>query len=252
MSDFRKPQRVIINPTPYIQRITKKRLIKDLHNDEELCATCQGTGLVLEDNPYGLSDDPNKKAGFFPYKHQAFTFCPDCYNGIVHRCEFCGKIIRPRWSLVCNCEKKQEFDKAKQKRIEQELWDKAEELPEDLKEDYQYFYSDYYGWDNGYFDDWDLFFDYWHENYEEIEERPKYVWVTEKTGMQIYAESIVENATEELYEDAIDDISDEALGELQQFLDEWCKTCGVGDTYYESHKYKVKIPWEDYNADNIE
>ena len=34
---------------------------------------------------------------------------------------------------------------------------------------------------------------------------------------------------------------------LQEILDHWAKTCGVSTTYYESHKYKVRIPWEDYN-----
>lgn len=250
MSDFVKPKRQIVNPAQYIQKVVGKGLVKDLHDNEELCKTCGGTGIILADNPYGLSDDPNRQIGHFPYKHQAFTLCPDCYNGVVNRCKLCGDIIRPRWSLVCNCAAQQELDKIKQKQVEREAWDKAEEIPEDLKENYQFFYSDYYGWDNGYFDDWDSFFDYWNENYEGVEERPEYVWVTEKVDMQIDADSIVESATEELYDDAMDDVSNEALGKLQQFLDEWCKTCGVGSAYYESHEYKVRIPWEDYDANN--
>ena len=62
--------------------------------------------------------------------------------------------------------------------------------------------------------------------------------------MSIDATDIIENATEDLYEDAIDSISDKARKELQEYLDNWCKACGVGTTYYESHKYKVRIPWE--------
>ena len=65
--------------------------------------------------------------------------------------------------------------------------------------------------------------------------------------MSIDAHNIVESATEDLYEDAIYDVTDESIKRLQDYLDEWCKRCGVGTTYYESHKYKVRIPWEDYN-----
>ena len=36
--------------------------------------------------------------------------------------------------------------------------------------------------------------------------------------------------------------------ELQNFVDGWCKRCGVGTTYYKSHKYKVRIPWEEYKG----
>ena len=65
--------------------------------------------------------------------------------------------------------------------------------------------------------------------------------------MSINAESIAEQATEDLYEDAYDDISDGEIKRLQETLDHWAKTCGVRTAYYESHKYKVRIPWEDYD-----
>jgi len=64
--------------------------------------------------------------------------------------------------------------------------------------------------------------------------------------MSIDAADIIENATEDLYEDATDNIPRKKVKELQDFLDEWCKTCGVCETYYESHRYKVRIPWEQY------
>ena len=66
--------------------------------------------------------------------------------------------------------------------------------------------------------------------------------------LSIDVQNFIESATEELYEDASDDISSEARKELQDFVDGWCKRCGVGTTYYESHKYKVRIPWEEYNV----
>ena len=65
--------------------------------------------------------------------------------------------------------------------------------------------------------------------------------------MHIDADSIIENATEELYEDAVSDISDEEVKRLQSFLDDWCKHCGVRTSYSESHRYKVRIPWAEYD-----
>ena len=64
--------------------------------------------------------------------------------------------------------------------------------------------------------------------------------------MHINADDIIANATENLYEDAMDNISDKKCKELQDLLDKWCDTCGVRETYVKSNKYKVKIPWENY------
>lgn len=65
--------------------------------------------------------------------------------------------------------------------------------------------------------------------------------------MRIDAYSIVESATDDLYEDAMDNISTGSIKELQDYLDKWCDNCGVGNIYYENHKYKVRIPWEEYD-----
>ena len=78
--------------------------------------------------------------------------------------------------------------------------------------------------------------------------QPMYVWITEPVEMSVDVQNIIENATDDLYEDASGDITNEARKELQDFVDGWCKRCGVGTTYYESHKYKVRIPWEEYNV----
>ena len=129
-----------------------------------------------------------------------------------------------------------------------EEFEKAPLLPEEKQKDYEYFFSEEYTHDNGYFNDWEEFFDDWENEHEEYGDvRPEYVWVTEPVEMSINAESIAEQATEDLYEDAYDDIPDEEIKRLQAILDYWAKTCGVSTTYYESHKYKVRIPWEDYN-----
>lgn len=68
MPGFVKPTRKVVNIEDAFGELIGKKLIKDLHDNEEICPVCHGIGLRIEDNPYGLSDDPDKKAGQFPYK----------------------------------------------------------------------------------------------------------------------------------------------------------------------------------------
>lgn len=71
MPGFVKPTRKVVNIEDAFGELIGKKLIKDLHDNEEICPVCHGTGLRIEDNPYGLSDDPDKRAGQFPYNHQS-------------------------------------------------------------------------------------------------------------------------------------------------------------------------------------
>ena len=103
MPGFVKPTRKVVNIEDAFGELIGKKLIKDLHDNEEICPVCHGTGLRIEDNPYGLSDDPDKRAGQFPYKHQSIRFCPNCYNGVVRFCPDCGKQI-PRCRTLCDCD----------------------------------------------------------------------------------------------------------------------------------------------------
>jgi hypothetical protein len=235
MSKVNKPKTVNITVT----------LRKDLHNNEEICPTCKGVGLVIADNPYGLENSLNNNhIPVFPYKHQALRFCPTCYNGVIRRCKYCGEII-PNLYTKCNCEKQQEVDFIeRQKKMAEKLANAPEATSEILKKS-DYFYSDSYSYNDGYFSDWEDFFEDWYANHEVDDPRPEYVWATEPYEMSIDAYNLIENATEDLYEDAIHDISDEKLDELQELLNNWCKNSGVQTTYYQS-KYKVKIPWEEY------
>lgn len=103
MPGFVKPTRKVVNIEDAFGELIGKKLIKDLHDNEEICPVCHGIGLRIEDNPYGLSDDPDKRAGQFPYKHQSIRFCPNCYNGVVRFCPDCGKQI-PRCRTLCDCD----------------------------------------------------------------------------------------------------------------------------------------------------
>lgn len=52
----------------FVKPVTKEiafKLRKDLAENEEICPKCKGVGLVIQDNPYGLKDDSDKKLAFF-------------------------------------------------------------------------------------------------------------------------------------------------------------------------------------------
>lgn len=245
MSDFVKPSVEQVSDRVYIQALLDITLHKDLCKDEEICPWCHGTALVITNNPYGLEGDPDRKAGLFPYKHQSITFCPHCYNGVIHRCELCGEIM-PKGRLKHDCEQQRTIDrKSAAEKERQEMGAAKEYLPEAL-DDFLMCYYGGYPHDNGYFMDWDSFFDWWDSEFEGELERPEFVWGTEKVEMSMDADSIIEDATQDLYEDAEDNISGEERKKLQSLLNDWCANCGVGTTYMESHKSKVRIPWDMY------
>lgn len=245
MSEFVKPKVAQVSDKDYIQSLLNASLHKDLCEDEEICPWCHGTGLVITNNPYGLDGDPDRKAGMFPYKHQSITFCPHCYNGVIHRCKFCGEYI-PKEFLRHDCEQQRAIDRKSAAEKERKEMDAAKEYPPEALGDFGMCYYESYPHDNGYFMDWDSFFDWWGSECEGECDRPKYVWGTEKTEMSMDADSIIEDAVQDLYEDAEDSISGEKRKKLQSLLNEWCAGCGVGTTYMESHKSKVRIPWEMY------
>ena len=240
--EFVKPKKVNTDASAYINALLADGLEKDLLEDEELCETCQGTGIVKSNNVYGLSNDPNKLAGHFPYKHQSTTFCPNCYNGIIHRCEYCGKIM-PRGRLLCNCEAVSEARRQEEDKKLLEALKKAEEFDSDaLGSRFGMCYSENYRHNEGYFAEWEDFFDSLDDDNDDS--HPEYVWGTIKTEMSLNADSIIENAIDDFYEDAGDEISDAARAELQQFLNDWCERFGCGPAYTWTTKYKVRIPWE--------
>ena len=249
MSEFKKPKKIFVKDKAYIKSLINASLEKDLCEGEELCSVCHGTGMTICNNVYGLEGDPDKRM-MFPYRHQSLSFCQNCYNGIVHRCKLCGELM-PKGYLKHNCEAQRELDRIKREKEEAEEFANAPLASPDIIKDMQMFYSDHYDCGDGYFGDWETFFDYWFDEHEPEEPRPEYVWATESVNMKIDADRVLETATEDLYEDAFADISDQEVNELQSYLDDFCKRCGVGTTYYRG-KYKVRIPWEEAGIPNGE
>lgn len=246
MSDFVKPVRVTVSVRDAFRALLDCNIVKDLHDNEEICPVCGGTGMRIEDNVYGLTEDPDKTVGRFPYKHQSISFCQNCYNGVVRRCQYCGKQL-PRGRLVCDCDyyvhkREQERDKK-----ERDAMADAEKHPSSaLGTTFRMAQSDFYPHNDGYFSEWEEFFDAWNEENEEITNRPKYVWGTDETEMQMDAADIVERATEDMYDDAMSDIGDAPVKELQQYLDGWIAEYGV-KSYCETNKHAIEIPWKEYD-----
>ena len=217
----------------------EKDLIKTEYYTEEICERCHGTGIVLANNPFGLSEE--KSAVRFPYKQQSLTFCPDCYNGIRKKCKMCGELI-PRGMLIHNCKEVKGIEKKKKeeeekKRIDSLPWSVVEETKE-----INYF-SDLFPYNEGYFQSFEEFFDAIDD--EEIKERPEYCFGVIEIPFRIDAESVVESACEDSYDDALDHVGN--IKSLQKVIDEWIEKNGPGSSYVWNKNVKVRIPWERFN-----
>ena len=245
MSESKKPVRKIVHDPDYIKDLINANLVKDLYDNEEICPTCHGTGMVINNNVYGLkSEGYSNPSVRFPYLHAAITFCPNCYNGIVHRCKYCGEIM-DRISLKHNCEKQLEEDRKLEKEQEDYRLLKAPVLPDKEARLMACLYSDDISTNNGYFFEWEDFFEDWFENHDSNDPKPEYVWSTIGIEPKLDAADIAEIAVENSYDDAIFDISESSIKDLQHILNNWLTYCGVGTTYCVDYRYKIKIPWED-------
>ena len=242
---------ISLNLAEEIKHILPDVLEKDLTDNEEICPVCHGLGVKMRNNPYGIKGDTSEasKQQMFPYKHQSILPCPNCYNGVVNLCEYCGKQL-PKGRTKCDCEQQKEKDEEEKRIKYQKTIDKAKEI--DLKDTSYYIYdeqSDKYFTDEDEFAEyyWDLYLDEEKEydyNFDEYFEKsvPKVLWNCEETKISMDADSIIENACEELHEDARDNISDEK--ELQAFLDLWCSKQSGTTTYYPCYREYVKVQKE--------
>jgi len=109
------------------------------------------------------------------------------------------------------------------------------ECPDDKKE---MMYSESYGYNDGYFTDFDDLIEYCES--EDIPV-PDYCWSTTQIDMSMDADSLIDSAYKELYEDAEDNISDEDRKELQNFLDKWCEKQSSISAYSVDYKYAIKV-----------
>lgn len=241
---------ISLNVAEEIKHILPGILEKDLTGNEEICPVCHGLGVKMWNNPYGIKGDTSKEAkrSMFPYKHQSLLPCPNCYNGVVNLCEYCGKQL-PKGKTKCDCKQQKEKDEEEQRIKYQETIDKAKEI--DLRDASYYIYDEQ---SDKYFTDEGEFVDYYLQEYKDGSggcsnfneffeyEVPKVLWNCEEVKISIDADYIIDNACEELHEDARDNISDEK--ELQEFLDKWCAKQGGTTTYYPCYREYVRVQKE--------
>lgn len=241
---------ISINILEEIKNILPDIIEKDLQDDEEICNVCNGLGVVLSNNIYGIKGDTTEtaKKSMFPYNHQAIKFCPNCFNGVVRLCQYCGKQIRKGSIDYCDCEQYQEKEKEKKRIKYQEKISKAEEVNIKYIESDMWFYDEQ---TDDYFSDIESFvdsykdFDEYESDEEMIKNLPEVLWLTDPVDISMDADSIIESACEELHEDASENISGDDRKELQNMLDEWCgKQTGTRTVYPNYKKYvRVRKEW---------
>jgi len=185
------------------------KLQKDLQEHEVICSHCGGTGLQVDDNPFGLKSENSKI--HFPYKQQTIVGCRHCYNGIQSKCKHCDKIL-DRGTSQCNCEG------VKQERLKERhdkdlgTWNQTKKISfEEASEKYEMLYIDCHDKyiNVEYFEEW-----LHDKGYEEDEIHSLRVYVTNSMDLSMDASDIIENACSDLHEDAMDNISDEDEKEL--------------------------------------
>jgi len=233
---------ISLNVSEEIKHILPDTLEKDLKENEEICSVCHGLGIVKRNYSYGIKED-EKPTKVNWYDNEYFVWCPNCYFGVIKKCEYCGKILS-KGRLKCDCEKQRDIDE-KEKRIKyQEMISRATEV--DLKD----VRSDTWLYDeqtNDYFSDVDCFVDAYKDNeefadYKEmIENLPEVLWLCDSVDISMDADSIIESVCEELHEDAEDNISGKDRKELQELLDNWCKKQTGTTTLYPNYKKYVRV-----------
>ncbi len=230
-----------INLHEVVQKSFPKILIKDLTEHERICPVCNGLGMRIEDNVYGIKGD-SSEAGrkyHFPYKHQALSFCQSCYNGVQRLCPYCGEPYKNQAYLHCDCEGQKKADE--EERIKKWNDKVSKAVPVDEKDVNTMLYCEEF---DEYYDTVDDFFDDYVCNHEEDgDERPVRLWVCSVEKIYIDADNVVDNACEDLHEDAYEQCD---IGSLQNLLDDWCEAQTGATTYYPCFKQYVEIDWSKY------
>lgn len=240
---------ISLNTSEEIKKILPKTLEKDLQDNERICPVCHGLGIKLYNDVYGIENDTSEAAKhkMLPYNNQALLFCPNCYNGVITLCEYCGQPL-PKWHSKCTCNGQKEKDKEEKLIKLRDRIDRAKEIA--------WTEAKYYVYDKNsdrFFEDTDGFVGYYLEEYsykkakynsfdEFFEECvPKVLWNCSVEHMSMDADSIIESACEELHEDAEDSISGKDRIELQQILNDWCRKQIGTETYYPNYDEYVKV-----------
>lgn len=220
-----------LNIADGIKLLNSDVLEKDLEDNQTLCKTCGGYGVVKRKNPFGIKEklsDEKYNAKINWYDNESITFCPDCYNGVVTLCEYCGKPIKKGYISRCDCEQ------YLQKEKESELNKKTEIISKATRVNISDVTSQLYCEENDkYYDPEEIesfFYDF------DGEDVPKILWVTRSIEISLDAGNIIEDACQDLYDGASDSCD---YNGLQKVLDEWCSKQSGTTTYYPDNKEYV-------------
>jgi hypothetical protein len=144
----------------------------------------------------------------------------------------CGKLIDRSYRLRCDaCLAQMDADK------EQKLFEKSKKLTIEEYDGPVYWEGRSGDMGDGYFSDVEALLDHCES---EGMDPPDYVWTCDKNEMKLDAESIIENAVSEMYEDAFDSIPKKALDSLQAYLDVWCQEVNIV-SWHDNHATAVLL-----------
>lgn len=214
-------------------------LVPKIPKDNQIiCPDCGGVGWFIGWYPEGLGIKYLQK-------------CSHCHNGLIEICPYCNNQYNKTNQYYCRnkeCEEKRSADeqlKIAEANAETDKWrfGKAikytyEEVPNESK---IMLYSDHYPYNEGYFDNFDCFYNILKKYNVDI---PKYVWGTYTIGMAMDARSVIEWSTDELWAGAADSIDDSDIEELQEYLDKWCAKQTGTTSYCMDYKCAILVPDE--------
>lgn len=230
-----------INLYETIKKVFPEIIVKDLNEYERICPVCKGLGMVIEDNIYGIKNDTSEisKKKMFPYKHQALSFCHNCYNGVQKLCPYCGKPFKNQSQYRCDCEGYKKMDDEKRMQKWNKIIANAKQVNEKDVENMLYCKET-----NKFYLNMEDFFDDWC-NYEKdnIIDKPERLWVTSKEKISINANNVIEDACNNLHDEAMENCDCESLQEL---LDNWCAKQIGTDTYYQCYNEYILIDWNKF------
>jgi len=221
---------------PKIRKETRRikmvfELKKDLMENEVICEHCNGTGLEIRDNIYGIKGDTTNIGVHFPYKHQSISFCRYCYNGVQEKCSNCGS-LRGKMDRECSCGYSERKRHEEWRRKEDERWNRVAKIPiYEAWEKYACLYVntvDRFVFSQEELDN--LIIEY------ELDDSLLRIYATEEKCINLDAQNIIDNACDELHEDAIENCD---IISLQGILDEWCKKQTGTKSYEIDHNLGV-------------
>lgn len=206
-----------MNNNKKINNGTIKLTRPELQENERYCPACDGYGYVI--NGYGRVQP-----------------CPKCDWGKVYLCPH-GNMTSNVNSCSCAECIKDRYEKSKESQLKIAKARPLKDVPEDEK---MMFFSEYMGEYGDYFEDIEDLVDYCLSNGKNI---PDYVWPTSKStiGTELNANYIVEQACENLHENAMDFISNDDIKALDVKLQEWASGITGTDTYYQIDYYRIDI-----------